>query len=133
MSTTATLDKPATETTRPEFGNGRYSAEMGKIYDNLQKLFGIEPAKAEKIARQAGSDAGAIFRLTDATIRVSKANSDNKGTIADASKAKNVTLTNALNIVHAIQWCGDAGKHGIAYGHTDWQLCEALQKYVDQV
>lgn len=134
---TQVAENPQTENVKsnvkPTFGNGRYSAEMERIYDASIKLFGIEPAKAEKIARQAGSDAGAIFRNTTAEIRVSKASKDGKVTIADASKAKGVTLTNPLAVVRAIQWIDDAGKNFVSYGFTSWKLDVTLQKWVDEM
>lgn len=133
---TETLNQPANQTNKtakPDFGSGRYSPEMERIFNDCQKLFGIEPAKAEKIARQAGSDAGAVFRNAPAAIKVSKANGDGKATISDASKVKGVTLTNPLSIVRAIQWIGEAGKNGVAYGFTKWRLSEELETYVSEL
>ncbi len=136
MSTT-TLLKPANEnkdqSTKPDFGNGRYSGEMAYYYDAMQSIYGIEPAKAEKITRQIGADAGAVFKDTRATIKVGKANKDNKATIADASKATGVTLTVPLSIVRAIQWAGEAGKNGVSFGHTDWKLCEPIQTWINEL
>lgn len=131
---TTTLNKPATDKqTRPDFGAGRYSSEMGRIYDELIARFGIESAKAEKIARQAGSDAGAAFRNATASIRVGKSSKDGKVTIADASKAKGVTLTNPLALVRALQWIDEAGKNFISYGFTEWKLTPELTKWVDEL
>jgi hypothetical protein len=118
-------------TTKPDFGNGRFSQQMESIYTDCQKLFGIEPAKAEKIARMAGSDAGAVFRNANATIKVGSMNKDGKATIADASKVKGVTMTMPLSIVRAIQWVADAGKNGISYGHTKWQLSPLIAEWVE--
>lgn len=134
---TTTENKPAVETkqtaTRPSFGNGRYSGEMERIYDELQKVFKLDATKAEKIARQAGADAGMVFQSVSATIRIGRASKDGKATIADASKAKGITLTNALNMVRALQWIDDAGKNGVSYGFTTWKLVEPLQKYIDDL
>jgi len=127
----ATLENTTEVSTKPNFGNGRYSAEMQRIYDACQSIFGIEPAKAEKIAKQAGSDAGAAFRNVSATMKIGKAGENGKVTIADASKAKGVTMTNPLAVVRAIQWAGDAGKNEVSFGKTKWVLREDLQKWVD--
>lgn len=127
---------PANETNKqvesPSFG-GRYSAEMERLFIESQSVFKLSAQQAERFARQAGADAGLVLNSTKATITVGKGNKDNKGTIKDASSAKNVTLTNALNLVHTLQWLGDAGKHGLSYGHTKWQLSDALQAYVDKL
>ena len=132
MSTTAT--QATTETkTRPDFGQGRYSAEMSRIYDGMQERFNIPADKAEKIARMAGSDAGAVFRNSAASISVSKASKDGKVTISDASKVKGVTVTHALAIVRAMQWIDDAGKNFVSYGKTKWQLSESLDKWVTEL
>lgn len=123
----------STKETRPDFGNGRYSAEMSRVFDSTMKLFGIDSKKSERIARQAGSDAGAVFRNTAATISVSKSTKDGKVTIADASKAKGVTLTNSLAIVRAIQWIDEAGKNFVSYGNTKWELSAQLKQWVDEM
>lgn len=136
---TETLDKPTTaitkiiETSEPQFGKGRYSAEMERLFEQAQALLGFTSAQAEKFARQAGADAGSALKNSVATIRVSKANSDGKATINDASKLKGVTLTNSLALVRAIQWISDAEKNFISYGNTGWKISsmnEHLVKYV---
>jgi len=122
--------KPAV---KPDFGKGRYSVEMERLWESSQKLFGFTSAQAEKFAHQAGSDAGAVFKKSIATIRIGKANSDGKATIADASKVKGVTLTNALHIVRAIQWIDEAEKNSVSYGFTQWTLSimnENMAKYL---
>jgi len=43
---------------------------------------------------------------------------------------KGVTATKALSLTHAIQWIGEAGKHGVSYGNTSWQLGEELVEYL---
>lgn len=121
------------EATRPDFGQGRYSSEMSRLYDAFVKLFSIPPSVAEKIARQTGSDAGSIFRNATAEIRVSKANKEGLATISDASKVKGVALTNPLKLVRALQWITDAGKNGISYGHTKWALETDLASWVSKL
>lgn len=130
---TSTPSNEPVKTIKPDFGQGRYSAEMERIYNATVKLFGIEPKRAERIARQAGSDAGAVFRNAAAEISVSKSTKDGKVTIGDASKVKGVTITNALAIVRAIQWIDEAGKNFVNYGHTKWKLSGSVQEWVDEM
>lgn len=135
MSTANTTENPqvTTANVKPEFGQGRYSAEMERIYNACIKLFGVEPKRAERVARQAGSDAGAVFRNAAATISVSKSTKDGKVSIGDASKVKGVTITNALAVVRAIQWIDEAGKNFVNYGHTKWKLSLSVQEWVDEM
>ena len=131
--TTTDTKSANTETRQVSFGNGRYSAEMANIYVGLQERFNIEPLKAERIARQAGSDAGAALAATHASFRVAKpSGKDMMTTISDASKAKGIRMTNALSLVHALQWIADAGKHGIRYQQT-FRLAESLQTWIDEM
>jgi len=133
---TTILEKPANETqssTKVDFGNGRYSSEMERIYKGCIERFGIESAKAEKIAKQAGSDAGAAFRNATASIKIGKGNKDGKVTIADASKAKGITLTNPLAIVRALQWISDAGVNHVSYGFSKFRLTDELEKWIDDL
>lgn len=118
---------------KPEFGNGRFSAQMELLYTEIQNLFGIAPDKAEKIARQAGSDAGAVLSRVNASFTVGKVSKDGKTTISDASKIKGVTVTNALMMARACQWCDEAMKNGVSYGFTKWKLSPPLQRYVDSL
>lgn len=117
----------------PDFGKGRYSSEMQKYYLAMQALLGISDKAAEKIARQMGSDAGAISARMTAEIKVGRSGKDGKVTFKDIASAKGVTGTNALNIVHAVQWIDTAGKNGISYGFTKWHLDTALHQYVLEV
>ena len=140
---TDTQDKPVTgqqdnaqadKANKPDFGKGRYSAEMERIYNELQAKFGVEPKKAEKIARQAGTDAGAAFRNVSATIKVGKATGKDKTmTISDASTAKGVTVTNALACVRALQWINEAGKNFVSYGFTGWKFAPELVIWIDEM
>jgi hypothetical protein len=131
---TTTEQKTETkQSTKPDFGQGRFSAQMEIIYDDCQHMFGIEPAKAEKIARMAGSDAGAVFRNATANFTVGKVSGkENKVTIADASKVKGVTVTYPLLIVRAIQWFGEAGKNGIRFAQII-RLSEDVEQWIEEM
>lgn len=113
------------------FGAGRFSPQMESLYESACNLFSMTEAQADKFARQAAADAGDVLRNASASFKVGKANKDGKASITDASKMKGVHLTNALNIVRAIQWAEEAGKNGVSYGFTEWKLTPELQKYVD--
>ena len=132
--TTTTDTKPAnTETRQVSFGNGRYSCRNGQHLWWPAGTVQLEPLKAERIARQAGSDAGAALAATHASFRVAKpSGKDMMTTISDASKAKGIRMTNALSLVHAFQWIADAGKHGIRYQQT-FRLAESLQTWIDEM
>lgn len=132
---TQIVENPQVQQTEvnPDFGQGRYSAEMERIYKACMSRFGIESKRAERIARQAGADAGAVFRNSEATIAVSKSTKDGKITISDASKVKGVTVTNALAVVRAIQWINEAGKNFVNYGHTKWKLSVNVQEWIDEM
>lgn len=134
MNTTQTPATVNDKQVKPNFGQGRYSAEMERIYDASMVLFGIEEKKAERIARMAGSDAGAAFKNATATIKVSKVKGkDSTVTIKDASEMKGVRLTNPLAVVRAIEWIGDAGKNFVSYGHTKWRLTPELVKWIEDM
>ncbi len=131
--TTTDTKSANTEIRQVSFGNGRYSAEMANLYGGLITRFAIEPLKAERIARQAGSDAGAALASTHASFKVAKpTGKDMMTTISDASKAKGIRMTNALSVVHALQWIAEAGKHGIRYQQT-FRLAEPLQTWIDEM
>jgi len=123
----------ATKGKGPDFGKGRFSTEMERIYTGLIARFELPEAKAEKIARQAASDAGEILANVSATFKVSKVSKDGKVSITDAAKAKGVTVTNALMVARALQWIDDAGANGVSFGFTKWKLSAPLQGYVDEM
>jgi hypothetical protein len=118
----------------PDFGSGRYSNAMAELYDSMVNQFGIDGPKAEKIARQAGSDAGAAQRNSVASFKIGKVTKDGKVSVKDMVEAvKGFTATNPLMIVRAIQWSSDAYKNGVHFSGTEWKLTAELQKYVDEL
>lgn len=127
----ATKTQSTTVLKSPDFGKGRFQHEMNRLYESSQILFGFTPEMAEKFARQAASDAGAILANASASIRISAPSVKAKtATISDASKLKGVTLTNALNVCRAIQWIDDAGRNNVSFGFTKWKLASQLDDYV---
>ena len=124
---------PTEKPTVPDFGNGRFGPQMLRLYEQSIKLFKLTPRQAEVFARQAATDAGAELKRAQATIKISKANTDGKATISDASKMKGCVLTSPLWIARAIQWAGDAGANGVSYGLTSWTLVPEVRKWVDSI
>ncbi len=121
------------ESAMPDFGKAKYSAEMERLWEDSQKLFGFNSKQAEKFARHASADFGNATKSGTAKIKIGTVNGDNRANMIDTNKVDKALMTNALWIVRAIQWCKDAEKNGISYGFTDWKLsvmAEELQKYV---
>lgn len=134
MSTTTASPAINTETEiRVPAFTGRYAQQQEGLFKQSMKLFGFTAKQAEKFAKQAAQDAATAFNNAPANFKVGKVNEDGKATISDAAKQKGVTLTNSLNLVRAIQWIDEAGKNGVSYGNTKWQLKPELQAYADDV
>lgn len=132
MQTIEPTIKPAiTEKYAPNFGAGRYSDLMATLYKQAQKLFGLSEEQAEKFARDAATTHGAAMADARIDAKAGKASKDGKVTLSEASKVKGVTSKPCLALMHAIQWVGDAGKHGVSYGGTKWKLDEVLEGYIE--
>ena len=132
MSQTAIAQDVSTKATKPDFGNGRYSALMEEVWHDSQTVFKLESEKAEKLARQIASDLGAIMANQPVSVKMGKVNNDGKLTISEACKVKGITLTNNIYVLRALFYAGDAGKHGFSFGDTIWQpamgLADILEK-----
>lgn len=122
-----TQEKPAIG----DFGAGRYSPEMKVVFDNLQVLFGLTPEVSDRIARQYGSDIGAIMRDIPVEVRLKVTGKDmDKLNIRELSKVKGVIVTNTLLVRNSILWIDDAYKNGVSR-KSGWKFNPALQKYID--
>jgi hypothetical protein len=106
---------------------------MLTLYKQSIKLFGFSKKAAERFARDAATTHGAAMAEGKVESKVSKASTDGKVTLSEASKVKGVTSKPCLALMHTIQWVGEAGKHGISYGNTQWQLNEANENIVEYV
>ncbi len=94
-----------------EWGNGRYSVLMKEAYKDAKRLFGMPSAKAEKFARQLGSDLGKVnFQVT---MTYGKYNKDNKLNLKDVATAKLVTGTYSIAIAKCIAALNEANKLGV--------------------
>jgi hypothetical protein len=138
MTTITEKTQAATTTTatqKPDFGNGRYSALMEEVWHDSQSVFGIDSAKAEKLARQVSTDVGVIMASATVKVKLGKLNDDGKLTISEACKVKSVTMTDAVFALKALHYAGEAGKNGMSFGFTKWhptkELKEALARIVD--
>lgn len=116
-----------------KFGNGRYSPLMSECYDDLLAVFGLSPEKAEHVAKAIGSEIGALMRNQPVAVRVSEQNKDGKITLAEACKLKNVSITNTIMVLRALQWANGAVKNGFNRSETKWVAIPALQEYFDSI
>jgi hypothetical protein len=119
---------------RVEFGNGRYSAVMSELFTDIQRLFNITPEKAEKVARQFGSDFGAHMANQSVAIKFGKRVSDDgKLTLAESCKVKNVTATNAIMIARAADWINSCKEFAISKTDTQWALKAELAQWIEEL
>ena len=135
MSTIITTSEPITNNSKQDsthaidFGSGRYSPLMLECFKDAKVIFGLPSEKAEKLARQIGSDFGAAIREVQVDGRISKSLSkDGKVTLSEAAKIK-VTQTNALGAMRAMQYANDSTKAGFVRNTTKWQVSEQLKEY----
>lgn len=127
--------KPTTSTiTHGQFG-GKYQHVCEELYKFLTENKGLTPAKSHKIAHTYACDFGLAIRQGE--IQPTKAiagltSKEGNITLREATscKCKNAESTPALQIGHAIQWLGDAGKHGVSYGKTEWVFSDNLEKWI---
>jgi len=119
-----------------QFGNGgRFSDFMKNMFDDCQILFGMVPAVADKIARNAASDVGKAMKNGQCAIKISAVSKagDGKVTIKDTLSVKGIAVTNNIAIARAVQFTGEALKNGLSYKDTKWALSDRLAKYVAEV
>lgn len=119
-----------------DFGAGKYSAAMSELYKDLQRVFGLTPAVAEKVARQFGSDYGAAMASSKAEIGFGKKyNSDGKITLTESLKAKNVPATHSIRLAKACDWANQLRKGwikgckdiGVTFNEERWPNPYPLQ------
>lgn len=113
----------------PDFGNGRYSTAMKELYQDSQRLLGLSPEHAKKLAEVFGSDLGRYAPKIE--FKFGRKSKDGKITIRELSKMKDLTITNSISLMRAVQLLQEATGWGVnSYkGVTlDAQFIEWLKK-----
>lgn len=104
-------DKPVTPaSTKPDFGQGRYSPVMEEFYGDLCRLTEIGSEAAEKAARELGRDLGRYFAGQSVAVKYGRANKDGKLNLAEAAKLKGVTMTHAITLAAMVAGVNDLNK-----------------------
>jgi len=121
---TSTIEQVNTQPAKVgNFGNGRYSALMEECFYDAQRLFKLDERQADKLAHAIGRDFGAAMKDAKVDAKVGKSTSkDGKVTLAEAAKAKGLTITNPLRALQIMQYMNDAGKYSISSGDTQWKV-----------
>jgi len=118
---------------KPDFGEGRYSPLMEECWKDAQTIFGLESAKAEKLARNIANEFGAwmatkALSLND--VKIGKTGKDGKITLGEAAmKVKGATLTHALLALKALKFANESMANGFVRNETQWMPNASLQDY----
>lgn len=120
-----------------KFG-GKYGNASLEIYTFLTGQYKLSPSKSHRIAHMFACDTGAAISqrgVSECKVKTGKASKEGLVTLRDAitTTAKGVASTFPLAIGHAVQWIGDAGKHGVSYGKTDWQFTPEIVKWIGEM
>lgn len=116
-------------TVKPNFGNGRYSGLMEEVWHDAQTVFGLSSEQAAKLAQGIARDVGAAMAGASYSVKLSKIDKDGRLTISEAAKLKNVTITNNIMALKALQYAGEAGRNGFSFANTRWQVVKGLAEY----
>lgn len=128
----ATVESQEQKNAVVDFGNGHFSNIMKNTYTDLQNLFGYSPKVAEKLARQLGSDLGAVHRTLDFKVTFGKPNKDMMRALTLKAKSAKLTLPPCIQIRVAIDFISDAGGSYISYGNTKWSFIPLLQEWIQE-
>jgi hypothetical protein len=117
-----------------EFGAGRYSAMMASVFKDSQSVLSLSPEKADKLARNCGSEYGAHMKDIIVTASVSrKVTKDGEVTLRDASsKVKGIKLTWPLFAIRALAYANEAGEFGFKYGQK-WEVTPKFAEYLNEL
>ena len=118
---------------KPDFGNGRYSPLMEEVYHDSMTVFGLESAKAEKLAHNIANELGAIMSSRPVEVRLGKVNKDGKLTISEACKLKGFTMTNPIYALKALHYAGESGINGFSFANTKWSPSKGLNDYLSSL
>lgn len=136
---TPTQSTPAINNNSPKHGEfgGKYANACNEVYTFLTKQYGLDAAKSHKIAHMFACEHGAAMKnaTSEHDFKTGKRSKEGKLTLKEtvSSTAKNVNATAAMEIAHAIQWAGDAGKHGMSFGNTEWSFNDELTKWINEL
>lgn len=135
-----TVETPATpvqSTVKIEHGQfgGKYQHVCEELYKFLTENKGLSASKSHRISHAYACDFGAAIKKGDIEPTKAKAGITSKeGAITlretTSAKMKNAESTPALQVGHAVQWLGDAGKHGVSYGNTTWTFTDKLEAWI---
>lgn len=133
--TTATVDQNKQLTGNfGAFGSGRYSQLMLTSYKDSKRLLKLDDEKADKLARQIGSDFGAAMRSAEVEGKTSRtANSEGRITLSEAAKVKNITSTNALTAMRVMQYMNEAPKFHINPSATEWKIAGEFGEWLSEL
>lgn len=118
------------KTSKPDFGNGRYSALAEECWKDGQIVFSLSSEEAEKLARMITTDFGAA--MANQTVKVGKlkvSGKDRKMTLREAVIVKGVTSTLPLTCLSSLQFASEAGKNGFLYAKTKWAVTQQLEEF----
>lgn len=121
------------KTDKKEFGDGPFSPAMENIFKKSQDLLGLLPDHAEKLARQYGSDLGAIHKIVKFNVKFGTPNKDMLRDLKLVAKTNKFSIPQSCQVAVAMDFMEDAGKSYISYGHTEWKLVPFLQEWLDEL
>lgn len=129
-----TAEAQVQATTKPDFGNGKYSQFCEDVYADAQTILHMSPKAAEKLARSMATEIGGYMANQAAVVKVGKTLSKSaRVTISEASKLKGVMLTNNLAILRALDYIATAGKFSILWSATNWRFTTSVTEYIASV
>lgn len=115
------------------FGSGPFSKLMGNYFNKAQEVLAFPAPKAEKFARQLGSDLGAINKDMHFDVSAGKPDKDMFRKLSMSAKTGKIRIPPSVEIMVALQWIYDAYKNGVSFQSTKWMLIPALQEWVDKL
>ena len=125
MQTNTTTVEPKREVFTTDFGNGRYSNAMKELFQDSQRLLGIDAPQAAKLAQSFGADLGR-YNAT-AKIAFGKVSKDGKMTLRESCTIKGVTVTYAISLAklcvifqEAYAYGADSFKVTLEKNFIDW-------------
>lgn len=131
VNVTATPDVSTPAIVR-NFGEGRYSALQSELYKDLALLLPNDSDEElrYKLSARIVSDYGEAMKNVPVKATAGRTTSKNIITLKEACSVKTAS-TEALRVMHAINWINGAIANGIGRATTKWHLNANLQMFVD--